>query len=56
MNQSDTVKRIESICKEFDNRVEVVGLAIARLELAKALAESENNWVLGISDAHPLED
>ena len=41
MSQSDTVKRIEEICKEFDSRVPVVGLAIARLELAKALAESE---------------
>ena len=41
MNQSEVVARIEEICKEFDSRVEVVGLAIARLELAKALAESE---------------
>lgn len=41
MNQSKVVARIEEICKEFDGRVGVVGLAIARLELAKALAESE---------------
>jgi len=41
MNQSDVVKRIESICQEFDSRVNEVGLAIARLELAKALAECE---------------
>jgi len=38
---SDTTKRIESICGEFDVRVGQVGLAIARLELAKALAENE---------------
>ena len=41
MSQSDVVKRIEEICNEFDSRVETVGLAIARLELAKALAEAE---------------
>lgn len=41
MLQSDVVKRIESICEEFDSRVAEVGLAIARLELAKALAENE---------------
>uniref|UniRef100_A0A6M3K9D9 Uncharacterized protein n=1 Tax=viral metagenome TaxID=1070528 RepID=A0A6M3K9D9_9ZZZZ len=41
MTQSDIVKRIESICYEFDSRVEAVGLAVARLELAKALAECE---------------
>ena len=35
------VKRIEEICKEFDARVIQVGLPIARLELAKALAERE---------------
>jgi hypothetical protein len=40
-NQSKIIKRIEQICIEFDARVEVVGLAIARLELAKALAEAE---------------
>lgn len=41
MSQSDVVKRIEEICKEFDARVIEVGLPIARLELAKALAERE---------------
>ena len=41
MNQLEVVTRIEEICEEFDSRVEVVGLAIARLELAKALAEAE---------------
>ena len=41
MTQSGIVKRIESICDEFDSRVEEVGLAIARLELAKVLAECE---------------
>ena len=41
MNQSETVKRIESVCKEFDSRVNDVGLAIARLELAKAMVEHE---------------
>ena len=38
---SDTVKRIKSICEEFDSRIETVGVAISRLELAKALAENE---------------
>jgi transcription initiation factor TFIIIB Brf1 subunit/transcription initiation factor TFIIB len=38
---SNTTKRIESICGEFDIRMEQVGGAIARLELAKALAENE---------------
>jgi len=42
MNKSDVIKRIESICQEFDSRVEGVGLAIARLELAKVLAECES--------------
>ena len=41
MNQSKVIARIEEICNEFDERVKVVGLVIARLELAKALAESE---------------
>ena len=35
------VKRIESICHEFDARAESLGVAFARLELAKALAKSE---------------
>ena len=35
------VKRVEEICKEFDDRLEEVGLPFARLELAKALAEAE---------------
>ena len=46
MNQSHIVKRIQSICEEFDARVLQVGLAIARLELAKALAECEANETL----------
>ena len=41
MAQTDTVKRIKSICDEFDRRMEEVGLATARLEVAKALAECE---------------
>lgn len=41
MKQSETVKRIQSICEEFDSRVLQVGLAVARLELAKALADRE---------------
>ena len=41
MKQSDIVKRIKSICDEFDSHMIEVGLAIARLELAKALAECE---------------
>ena len=42
--QSDAdnlVKRVEEICREFDDRLEDVGLLFARLELAKALAEAE---------------
>ena len=34
-------KLIESICEEFDGRVAEVGVASARLELAKAFAEYE---------------
>ena len=41
MSQTKVIKRIEEICNEFDARMKVVGVAIARLELAKALAESE---------------
>jgi hypothetical protein len=43
MTQSDL--RIESICAEFDARLEQVGVVIARLELAKALAENEETVV-----------
>lgn len=39
--QSETIKRIEEVCNEFDERMKSVGVAIARLELAKALVESE---------------
>ena len=44
-SQSLTVKRIEEICKEFDDRVKKVGVPIARLELAKALALAESRSV-----------
>jgi tellurite resistance protein len=37
--------RVESICAEFDARLEQVGVAMARLELAKALAENEKTIV-----------
>jgi hypothetical protein len=37
--------RVESICAEFDARLEQVGIAMARLELAKALAENEKTIV-----------
>lgn len=40
---TEIMKRIKEICDEFDARAEQVGIAIARLELAKALAESEAN-------------
>lgn len=39
--QSETIKRMESICAEFDARVGMVGLSFARLELAKRFAETE---------------
>jgi hypothetical protein len=39
--QSEIVKRIEEICKEFDERLALVGVKIARLELARALAKLE---------------
>jgi ElaB/YqjD/DUF883 family membrane-anchored ribosome-binding protein len=35
------IQRIKEICEEFDCRVKVVGIAIARLEIAKALAGAE---------------
>jgi len=38
---SDTENRIKTICDEFDERVEKIGLKDARLEIARALAESE---------------
>ena len=40
--QSDIIKRVEEICAEFDSHSAEVGVAIARLSLAKALAEAEN--------------
>jgi hypothetical protein len=40
--QSEIVKRTEEICNEFDKRVQLVGWVIARLELAKTLAETES--------------
>lgn len=48
MSQTKIVKRIEEICQEFDSRLEAgVGVPIARLELAKALAEAESTqaWI-----------
>ena len=44
MTQSEIVKRIEEICGEFDGRVAKVGLAVARLELAKVVAEGELDY------------
>ena len=41
--QTKIFKRIEEICGEFDARVQQVGLEVARLELAKALAENEDS-------------
>ena len=37
-----TEERIKSIIAEFDERVEQVGLATARLELARALERAES--------------
>jgi hypothetical protein len=41
MNQTEIVKRITSICAEFDAREKQVGIKFARLELARAMAENE---------------
>jgi len=41
MSQAKKTKRIDEICREFDARVIDVGLPVARLELATALAETE---------------
>jgi hypothetical protein len=45
MTQHDVIKRIESICEEFDYRAEHVDWKIARLELAKALAEEQEQSI-----------
>jgi hypothetical protein len=50
MSQSDIVKRIEEICREFDARVIDVGLQIARAEISKALAENEASKYSTISE------
>lgn len=43
MTQSEIVRRIDEICHEFDSRlVSGVSTPVARLELAKALAETES--------------
>ena len=43
MTQSEIVRRIDEICHEFDSRlVSGVTTPVARLELAKALAETES--------------
>jgi len=41
MEQTKIIERIAEICREFDGRVEDVGITFARVELAKALAEAE---------------
>ncbi len=41
MEQTRIIERIAEICREFDGRVEDVGITFARVELAKALAEAE---------------
>lgn len=41
-SQTPIVKRIDSICAEFDARIVEVGVPFARAELAKALAEEES--------------
>ena len=35
------IKRIEEVCHEFDEQVEITGVAIARLEMVKACVELE---------------
>ena len=42
MDQHKIVKRIDEIIAEFDSRFEAVGVGLARAELAKALAENED--------------
>jgi len=41
MSQTSIIQRVNEICQEFDDRVKEVGLKVARLELAAALAEAE---------------
>ena len=41
MSQSQIIKRMEEICNEFDAHSRDIGVPIARLGLAKALAETE---------------
>lgn len=38
MNEDD---RVNEICREFDERAKSVGVTVARLELAEALARAE---------------
>ena len=40
---SEWIKRTESICNEFDARTKDVGLAFARAEIAKRVAELEED-------------
>ena len=40
--QSALVRRIQSICDEFNSRAIETSVAVARVEIAKALAESES--------------
>lgn len=47
MKERNIEIRILQICDEFDARVEAVGVLIARLELAKALAEAEDKLKKG---------
>ena len=37
----DIDNRVNEICREFDERAKVVGVTLARLELAEALARAE---------------
>jgi len=53
MSQTTIVKRTEQICNEFDQRAAVVGFAMARAELAKALAEVESEDLAALEKYHP---
>ena len=39
--QESEISIIERVCEKFDKRTKIVGISFARVELAKALVESD---------------
>ena len=50
------IKRIEEVCHEFDERVEITGVAIARLEMVKACVELEADLAEALRLLEPFAD